>query len=90
MIEELEKKQREEEELLRMRYKGKFSLFPISLLKHERRVFGSGIIQSKRNQSIIMFKSDVLNDNEIDEEVENNRYHAKSTKFNGRKGGKSK
>ena len=89
VIEELEKKQREEEELLRMRYKGKFSLFPISLLKRERRVFGSGIIQSKRNQSIIMFKSDVLSKNKI-EEVEENRTHAKSTKFNGRKGGKSK
>ena len=89
IIEELEKKQREEEELLRMRFKGKFSLFPISLLKRERRVFGSGIIQSKRNQSIIMFKSDVLSENKIDE-IEDNRMHAKSTKFNGRKGIKSK
>ena len=89
VVEELKKKEREEEELLRMRFKGKFSLFPISLLKRERRVFGTGIIQSKRNQSIIMFKSDVLSKNKIDE-IEDNRLHAKSTKFNGRKGGKSK
>ena len=89
VIEELEKKQKEEEELLRMRFKGKFSLFPISLLKRERRVFGSGVIQSKRNQSIMMFKSDVLCKNKI-EETDENRMHAKSTKFNGRKGGKSK
>jgi hypothetical protein len=89
VVEELKKKEREEEELLRMRFKGKFSLFPISLLKRERRVFGSGVIQSKRNQSIMMFKSDVLCKNKI-EETDENRMHAKSTKFNGRKGGKSK
>jgi hypothetical protein len=56
LIEEMEKKRKEEEEKLRIKYKGKFSIFPYGLLKRERRIFGSGVIQSKRNQSIIMYK----------------------------------
>ena len=89
LIEEVEKKQKEEEEMLRMKYKGKFSIFPYSLLKRERRIFGSGVIQSKRNQSIIMkhsLKKKNIEDDENDEEK--NRKVGK--KFIRRKQAKSK
>ena len=54
-LEEVAKKQKEEEENLRMRLK-KFSRLPLSLLRQERRMFGSGIIEQRRNQSISHIK----------------------------------
>ena len=66
VIDELEKKRKEEEELLKLKYKSKFSSSPFSLIKRERRVFGSGIIVPKRNQSIITMKSCNLGDDKKD------------------------
>ena len=92
LIEEVEKKQKEEEEMLRMKYKGKFSIFPYSLLKRERRIFGSGVIQSKRNQSIIMYKHSLhkKRNNEDDENDLNRKEDNENKPFIRRKKGKSK
>jgi len=56
LLDEVEKRQKEEEEKSRMREKGKFSIFPLSLLRQERRMFGSGIIEQRRNMSISQIK----------------------------------
>ena len=82
IIDELEKKKKEEEELLKLKYKSKFSSLPSSLVKRERRVFGSGIIHPKRNQSIIMMKSFNLGEDKKDFERKKN--------FKGRKTIKSR
>ena len=50
-LEEVAKKQKEEE-FLRARYKGKYSIFPVRLIRHERRMFGSGVFEERWNQSI--------------------------------------
>ena len=41
-----------EEELLKLKYKAKFSILPISIMKQERRMFGSGVFEERRNQSL--------------------------------------
>ena len=86
---ELEKKQKEIE-LLQKKNKGKFSFFPYSLYKRERRMLGSGIFEERRNQSISQDKSKILNndgkkENEIIEEKGEERHN-----FKGRKNEKSR
>ena len=92
--EEIEKKQKEEEEMLRSRYKGKFSIFPYGLIKRERRIFGNGVVHSKRNQSIIMYKHPLNQkrnneDDEIDQE-KIRKVDNQNKRFIKRKEGKSK
>ena len=85
-----EKKERKEEELLRLRHKGKFSIFPLSLLKQERRMFGSGVFDGRRNQSISHCKfSKFIEEKKIIKEGKQNKVKAKCN-FTGRKTGKSK
>ena len=90
-LDEFEKRQKEERELLKIRYKGKFSFFPLSLLKQERRMFGSGIFEVRRNQSISHEKlKNKINENgrksnEIIEEKTEDKQD-----FNGRRSEKSK
>ena len=90
LIEEEEKKQKEEEKLLRTKYKGKFSIFPQSLLKRERRTFGSGIVQSKRNQSIIMIKPNIFSEDKKTSEEKEKKLTKSVKYFFGRKERKSK
>ena len=52
-LDEFENMRREEEELLKLRFKSKYSIFPISLLRQERRMFGSGTLEEKRKQSLL-------------------------------------
>ena len=102
-LDEVIKKQKEEAELLKVRYKGKFSFFPLSLIKHERRMLGSAIFEERRNQSISQDKSRILNENssnekkdkEIKEKEEKEEKKEKKEKkaidhFKGRKSEKSR
>ena len=88
-LEELAKKQKEFEELIKLRYKGKYSIFPQSLMRHERRMFGSGIFEERRNQSISRSKTSAFREasaNKFDEKREKKN----ADNFSGRKSGKSK
>jgi hypothetical protein len=72
-LEEVAKQQKELEELIRLRYKSKFSIFPFSLMRHERRMFGSRIIEERRNQSISHPKKSAFREispNKLDEKKE--------------------
>ena len=88
-LEEVARKQKELEELIKLRYKGKFSVFPLSLMRHERRMFGSGIIEERRNQSISHPKTSAFREtssSKLDEKKE-----TKNTEtFTGRKNTKSR
>ena len=55
-LEDFAQKEREEEELLKMRKKNKYSFLPTSLLKEERRILGGSIDIKRRNQSICQTK----------------------------------
>ena len=51
-LDEFLRKQKEMEELMKLRYRGKFSIFPLSLVRQEKRMFGSRVFDEKRRQSI--------------------------------------
>ena len=55
-LEDFAQKEKEEEELLKMRKKNKYSFLPTSLLKEERRILGGSIDIKRRNQSICEIK----------------------------------
>ena len=88
-LEEVAKQQKELEELIRLRYKSKFSIFPFSLMRHERRMFGSRIIEERRNQSISHPKKSAFREispSKLDEKKETKN----ADTFTGRKITKSK
>jgi hypothetical protein len=88
-LEEVAKQRKELEELIRLRYKSKFSIFPFSLMRHERRMFGSRIIEERRNQSISHPKKSAFREispSKLDEKKETKN----ADTFTGRKITKSK
>ena len=88
-LDEFLKRQAQEKELFKIRYKGKHSFFPLSLIKHERRMFGSGIFEERRNQSISHEKlKKRFNDIEKKEIIEEKTEEKQD--FNGRKSEKSR
>ena len=94
-LEEAEKKQKEEEEKLRSKFKAKYSLFPLSLIRQERRMFGSGIFAERKNQSISHGKTSTFEDNQNDDEnckdmSDIQEENTERSYFSGRKSGKSK
>ena len=92
-IDEMERKKKEEEELIRLRYKGKYSLFPLRLIKHERRIFGSELIQERRNQSISHPKINGMKDDLDEKKVEKEdlkKTEKELISFKERRSGKSK
>ena len=94
---EFEKMRNGEEELLKLKYKAKFSILPISIMKQERRMFGSGVFEERRNQSLSHSKKNKYNEKspekiEVEEEkvkIENKKKSI-DDKFGGRKDKKSK
>ena len=96
-LEEVARKQKAFEELMRLKAKGKFMNFPLSLIRQERRMFGSGVIEERRHQSISHSKT---NDNDNREksnskfdtkkEEEKKQVEKKEDIFKSRKTGKSK
>ena len=68
-------KEKEEEELLKMRKKNKYSFLPTSLLKEERRILGGSIDIKRRNQSICEIKPFIshFEDNKGDKEKKEKR-----------------
>ena len=96
-LDEVIKKQKEQALLLKTKYKGKFSFFPLSLIKHERRMLGSGIFEERRNQSISQEKSRIFNENPSNEKKEKEKEKEKENKekkdmdhFKGRRSEKSR
>ena len=91
-LEEVARKQKEEEEFLRARYKGKYSIFPLSLIRHERRMFGSGVFEERRNQSISHPKKSGFGEEKvITKKEEEKKEEVKVAKdFRGRKSEKSR
>jgi hypothetical protein len=89
-LDEVEKRQKEEEEeFSRMRLKGKYSIFPLSLLRQEKKIFGSGIVGQRRNQSICHFSANNLT--HVAQTIIEEKNKSKAGKnFKGRKNGKSR
>ena len=80
-LEDLIKKEKEEEDLARMRRRNKYSMISTSLLKEERRILGGSVnVKRRRNQSICEVKP-VINDiEEVDEEENNENKENKENK----------
>ena len=70
-LEDIAQKEKEEEELLKMRKKNKYSFLPTSLLKEERRILGGSIDVKRRNQSICEIKPFLSHFEEIKEDKDN-------------------
>ena len=87
-------KEKNESELLKLRYNAKYTLLPLSLIRHERRMLGSVLLEVRRHQSISQaklstFKEDI---NGKKEEKQNKKNQDGNTieQFKGRKNAKSK
>ena len=88
-LKELEKKRKEERELLKIKSKGKYSFFPLSLMRSERRMLGSGIFEERRYQSISQSKSKLLDNEKKENEIIEEKTEEKCN-FKGRKNEKSR
>ena len=84
-LEDYAHKEKEEEELKKMRDKNKYSFLPLSLLKEERRILGGGVESKKRHLSISEIKTSLIN-----REDRKQKKHLTYQEFMGRKKDKSK
>ena len=81
-LDDFAQKEKEEEELRKMRKKNKYSFLPLRLLKEERRILGGGIDSKRRNQSICEIKPFLINKEEKDKnEGKFNRKEKKSKTY---------
>ena len=84
-LEDYAHKEKEEEDLKKMRDKNKYSFLPLSLLKEERRILGCGVESKKRHLSISEIKTFLIN-----REDRKQKKHLTYKEFVGRKKDKSK
>ena len=84
-LEDYAHKEKEEEDLKKMRDKNKYSFLPLSLLKEERRILGGGVESKKRHLSISEIKTFLIN-----REDRKQKKHLTYKEFVGRKKDKSK
>ena len=84
-LEDYAHKEKEEEELRKMRDKNKYSFLPLSLLKEERKILGCGVESKKRHLSISEIKTFLIN-----KEDRKQKKHLTYKEFVGRKKDKSK
>jgi hypothetical protein len=84
-LEDYAHKEKEEEDLRKMRDKNKYSFLPLSLLKEERRILGGGVESKKRHLSISEIKTFLINN-----EDRKKKKHLTHKEFVGRKKDKSK
>ena len=93
-LDEVAKKEKEERELLKLRYKSKFTFLPLNLIRYERRMFGSVIFEERRNQSISHPKYQAFKDDSNEkngEKKDKNKADEKTIEnFKGRKNIKSR
>ena len=87
-LEEFAQKEKEEEELQKMRKKNKFTFLPLSLLKEERRILGGRVETRRKNQSISEIKPLLYNNEDSKEKKGKKRIAFKE--FPGRRNVKSK
>ena len=77
-LEDFIKKEKEEEDLARMRRRNKYSMISTSLLKEERRILGGSVnVKRRRNQSICEIKPLINDIEEVDEEENNENNESK-------------
>ena len=84
-LDDFAQKEKEEEELLKMRKKNKYSFLPTSLLKEERRILGGSINIKRRNQSICEMKpliSHFEDNKDYKDKKEKKEYKGKRPKIN--------
>ena len=80
-LEDFIKKEKEEEDLARMRRRNKYSMISTSLLKEERRILGGSVnVKRRRNQSICEMKPLINDIEEVDEEENNEKKETKENK----------
>ena len=90
-LEEFAQKEKEEEELEKMRKKNKFTFLPLSLLKEERRVLGGRVETKRKHQSISEIKPSLYTKEERkDKKDKKAQKHITFKEFSGRKNTKSK
>ena len=90
-LEEFAQKEKEEEELQKMRKKNKFTFLPLSLLKEERRVLGGRVETKRKHQSISEIKPSLYTKEESKEKKDKKgQKHISFKEFPGRKNAKSK
>ena len=82
-LEDFIKKEKEEQDLARMRRRNKYSMISTSLLKEERRILGGSVnVKRRRNQSICEIKPLITDIQEVDEEENNDIKENKENKEN--------
>jgi hypothetical protein len=90
-LEEFAQKEKEEEELEKMRRKNKYIFLPLSLLKEERRIFGGRVETKRKHQSISEIKPSLYNKEENKEKKnKKGQKHITFKEFVGRTNKKSK
>ena len=90
-LEEFAEKEKEEEELQKMRKNNKFTFLPLSLLKEERRLLGGRVETRRKHQSISEIKPSLYTKKESKERKDKKgQKHITFKEFPGRKNAKSK
>ena len=89
-LDDVERKiKKEMNDFMKFRNKSKYSILPYNLIRHGRRMFGTGFTDVRRNQSISHIKLNSLI-NETDNKIEEVKENKIELNFKGRKALKSK